>query len=100
MPTGGWPISVRTEGDRTFIGIPERTGDGGPLRVDAGFPTLEEIGGDDWSDAFEQVYPEPYWRDYAEPGWLANRPARIRRVALSHGGHDRRTIELADKGKS
>lgn len=27
------------------------------------------VRGDDWSPAFEQVYPEPYWRDYVEAGW-------------------------------
>jgi len=30
---------------------------------------VPDVRGDDWSDAFEQVYPEPYWRDYVEPGW-------------------------------
>ena len=30
---------------------------------------VPDVRGDDWSDAFEQVYPDPYWRDYVEPGW-------------------------------
>jgi putative NIF3 family GTP cyclohydrolase 1 type 2 len=30
---------------------------------------VPDVRGDDWSEAFEQVYPEPYWRDYVEPGW-------------------------------
>ena len=24
---------------------------------------------DDWADVFEQCYPDPYWREFAEPGW-------------------------------
>lgn len=30
---------------------------------------VPEVEGDDWADIFETVYPEPYWREYAEPGW-------------------------------
>jgi putative NIF3 family GTP cyclohydrolase 1 type 2 len=30
---------------------------------------IPEVQGDDWSKAFEQVYPEPYWREYVVPGW-------------------------------
>jgi len=55
MPVDTWPISVRTEGERTFIGIPERLGDGGSWRVDDQFPTLEEIAGEDWSEAVLDV---------------------------------------------
>jgi putative NIF3 family GTP cyclohydrolase 1 type 2 len=36
--------------------------------LDAYFGTLA-VRGDDWADLFELVYPEPYWRDYAEPGY-------------------------------
>src|ERR1044071_1078426 len=44
-----WPISVRVDGDHTFIGIPDRLGDGRPYRDGDTYPTLEEIGGEDWS---------------------------------------------------
>jgi putative NIF3 family GTP cyclohydrolase 1 type 2 len=37
-------------------------------RLDAYFGTLD-VRGDDWADLFELVYPEPFWRDYAEPGY-------------------------------
>lgn len=30
---------------------------------------VPEVRGDDWSRVFEQVYPEPYWRDYVVPAW-------------------------------
>lgn len=30
---------------------------------------VPEVEGDDWADIFDTVYPEPYWREYAEPGW-------------------------------
>ena len=30
---------------------------------------VPDVRDDDWSDAFEQVYPDPYWRAYVEPGW-------------------------------
>lgn len=30
---------------------------------------VPDVRGDDWSKAFGQVYPEPYWRDYVVPGW-------------------------------
>lgn len=30
---------------------------------------IPDVRGDDWSKAFEQVYPEPYWREYVLPGW-------------------------------
>jgi putative NIF3 family GTP cyclohydrolase 1 type 2 len=36
--------------------------------LDAYFGTLA-VRGDEWADLFELVYPEPYWRDYAEPGY-------------------------------
>ena len=28
-----------------------------------------EVRGDDWSDLFELVYPDSYWREFAEPGY-------------------------------
>jgi len=34
-------------------------------QLDAYFGT-REVRGDEWADLFELVYPEPYWRDYAE----------------------------------
>jgi putative NIF3 family GTP cyclohydrolase 1 type 2 len=30
---------------------------------------IPDVRDDDWSKAFEQVYPEPYWREYVVPGW-------------------------------
>jgi len=30
---------------------------------------VPDVRGDDWSAAFDQVYPEPYWRDFVVPGW-------------------------------
>jgi putative NIF3 family GTP cyclohydrolase 1 type 2 len=30
---------------------------------------IPDVRDDDWSKAFEQVYPEPYWREYVLPGW-------------------------------
>jgi putative NIF3 family GTP cyclohydrolase 1 type 2 len=37
-------------------------------RLDAYFST-RSVRGDDWQDLFDQVYPDPYWREYAEPGY-------------------------------
>jgi len=36
--------------------------------LDAYFRT-REVRNDDWSDTFELLYPDPYWREYAEPGY-------------------------------
>jgi putative NIF3 family GTP cyclohydrolase 1 type 2 len=36
--------------------------------LDAYFGT-RDVRGDEWADLFELVYPDPYWRDYAEPGY-------------------------------
>ena len=36
--------------------------------LDGYFGTLD-VRGDDWSDLFELVYPDPYWREFAEPGY-------------------------------
>jgi putative NIF3 family GTP cyclohydrolase 1 type 2 len=30
---------------------------------------VPDVRDDDWSKAFEQVYAEPYWREYVVPGW-------------------------------
>jgi putative NIF3 family GTP cyclohydrolase 1 type 2 len=30
---------------------------------------VPEVTNDDWSAAFANLYPEPYWRDYAEPAY-------------------------------
>ena len=30
---------------------------------------VPDVTGDDWSPMFEQVYPDPYWREYVVPGW-------------------------------
>ena len=36
--------------------------------LDAYFGT-RHVRGDEWADLFELVYPDPYWREYAEPGY-------------------------------
>jgi putative NIF3 family GTP cyclohydrolase 1 type 2 len=36
--------------------------------LDSYFGTLA-VRGDDWSDLFELVYPDPYWREFAEPDY-------------------------------
>jgi putative NIF3 family GTP cyclohydrolase 1 type 2 len=36
--------------------------------LDAYFRTLD-VENDDWSDTFGVLYPDPYWQDYAEPGY-------------------------------
>jgi putative NIF3 family GTP cyclohydrolase 1 type 2 len=33
------------------------------------FFRVPDVTDDDWSKAFATVYPEPYWRRYAVPGW-------------------------------
>jgi hypothetical protein len=30
---------------------------------------VPEVRGDDWSGTFEFLYPDPYWREFAEPGY-------------------------------
>jgi len=30
---------------------------------------VPDVRGDDWSPAMEQVYPDPYWREYVVHGW-------------------------------
>ena len=30
---------------------------------------VPDVENDDWSGTFEQLYPEPYWREFAEPGY-------------------------------
>jgi putative NIF3 family GTP cyclohydrolase 1 type 2 len=30
---------------------------------------ISEVEGDDWLPAFEHCYPDPYWREYVEPGY-------------------------------
>jgi putative NIF3 family GTP cyclohydrolase 1 type 2 len=34
-----------------------------------GYFRIPEVENDDWSPAFNAVYPEPYWREYVEPGY-------------------------------
>jgi putative NIF3 family GTP cyclohydrolase 1 type 2 len=36
--------------------------------LDAYFGT-REVRGDEWADLFGLVYPDPYWREFAEPGY-------------------------------
>jgi putative NIF3 family GTP cyclohydrolase 1 type 2 len=37
-------------------------------RLDGYFGTLA-VRGDEWGDWFDLVYPDPYWREFAEPGY-------------------------------
>jgi putative NIF3 family GTP cyclohydrolase 1 type 2 len=37
-------------------------------RLDGYFGT-RAVRGDEWADIFDLVYPDPYWREYAEPGY-------------------------------
>jgi putative NIF3 family GTP cyclohydrolase 1 type 2 len=37
-------------------------------RLDGYFRTLD-VQGDDWAPEFALVYPDPYWREYAQPGY-------------------------------
>jgi putative NIF3 family GTP cyclohydrolase 1 type 2 len=37
-------------------------------RLDTYF-RVRDVRGDDWSGNFELLYPEPYWREFAEPGY-------------------------------
>lgn len=45
------------------------------MRLDDAVSTLDayfrvpEVENDDWSETYEQLYPEPYWREFAEPGY-------------------------------
>ena len=47
----------------------------GPVRLDDLVRELDayfrvpDVRDDDWSPGFEHCYPEPYWRDYVEPGY-------------------------------
>ena len=34
-----------------------------------GYFRVQDVREDDWGPVFEQVYPEPYWREYVAPGW-------------------------------
>ena len=34
-----------------------------------GYFGIPDVRDDDWSKAFEQVYAEPYWREYVAAGW-------------------------------
>jgi hypothetical protein len=57
-PTHTWPISMRVEAGRTYLGIFDRLGDGrAPHRADSG-PALEEIGGEEWTtDVLTRLLP-------------------------------------------
>jgi putative NIF3 family GTP cyclohydrolase 1 type 2 len=30
---------------------------------------VPDVRGDDWSEIFSHLYPDPYWREYVVPGW-------------------------------
>ena len=49
-PTKTWPIAVRETGTRVLLGLPQRLGDGKPLRHETydTFPSLEAVIGDSW----------------------------------------------------
>jgi putative NIF3 family GTP cyclohydrolase 1 type 2 len=69
--------------------------------LDEYFRTLD-VRGDDWAPEFEQLYPDPYWRTYVEPGYegrwngLMVRGAEcVARVATCVFPSDRIVSELA-----
>ena len=35
-----------------------------------GYFRVPDVEGDDWADILAFVYPEPYWREFAEPRWV------------------------------
>ncbi|HXU81322.1 MAG TPA: hypothetical protein VN914_07990 [Polyangia bacterium] len=59
----GWPVSVLSDGERTYLGVFDRLGDGRSYPASGTVPTLEEIGGDDWSgEVLAQLLPaERVW---------------------------------------
>jgi hypothetical protein len=30
---------------------------------------VPDVENDDWSETYDHVYPDPYWREFAEPGY-------------------------------
>lgn len=58
-----WPITVASRDGWTYLGISDRLGTGRPYQLDDSFPTLEEVGGDDWSAAILQhlLPPDRAW---------------------------------------
>ncbi len=87
-----WPITAETSAGWTYIGIPDRLGDGQLRRADDGFPTLEQLVGDDWSGAIlRQLLAEPrawaWWtrtESYKGAGLSGQRaPDRINPAALT-----------------
>jgi putative NIF3 family GTP cyclohydrolase 1 type 2 len=46
---------------------------------------VPDVEGDDWSEILASVYPESYWRDYAEPGWVGRWNGLIVRGAADVG---------------
>jgi putative NIF3 family GTP cyclohydrolase 1 type 2 len=68
--------------------------------LDAYFRTLD-VRGDDWAPEFEQLYPDPYWRAYVEPGYegrwnglMVRGADRVARVATCVFPSDRIVSEL------
>jgi len=43
-----WPISIRRDPDRVYLGIPDSVGDGGSGPVPGVSPSLEEVAGEEW----------------------------------------------------
>jgi hypothetical protein len=51
---------------------------------------VPEVRGDDWSGTFEFLYPDPYWREFAEPGYrVVSHASRGRRVQTGGAGVSR-----------
>lgn len=71
-PAARWKL----QGDGV-IAAPYRRGlyDPGAVQLDALVSELDayfrvpEVRDDDWSDTFAFLYPDPYWREFAEPGY-------------------------------
>jgi putative NIF3 family GTP cyclohydrolase 1 type 2 len=62
---------------------------------------IPQVENDDWAPIFAEVYPEPYWRDYAEPGYegkwnglMVRGTGEVERVATCVFPSDRIVAEL------
>jgi len=50
-----WPISIRRDPDRVYLGIPDSVGDGGSGPVPGVSSSLEEVAGEEWLAAILRV---------------------------------------------
>ena len=50
-----WPISIRRDPDRVYLGIPDSLGDGHSAPVPGAASTLEQVAGEEWAAAILRV---------------------------------------------